>query len=94
MSRHNTPICFNFSPRKVPSNAFTVLQVEYSHYSIPIGGCNASPRQGFVLLLFLVVDLTDEEDLDSVSLQFQKKRFYVDVKRNWRGRFMKIAEVY
>ncbi|VDM34073.1 unnamed protein product [Hydatigera taeniaeformis] len=39
------------------------------------------------------IDLTDEEDLDSVSLQFQKKRFYVDVKRNWRGRFMKIAEV-
>ncbi|VDN97394.1 unnamed protein product [Rodentolepis nana] len=39
------------------------------------------------------VDLTQEEDLDSVSLQFQQKRFYVDVKKNRRGRFMKIAEV-
>nr|CUU98800.1 hypothetical transcript [Hymenolepis microstoma] len=34
-----------------------------------------------------------EEDLDSVSLQFHQKRFYVDVKKNRRGRFMKIAEV-
>ncbi|KAM3188217.1 hypothetical protein ACTXT7_000715 [Hymenolepis weldensis] len=39
------------------------------------------------------VDLTQEEDLDSVSLQFHQKRFYVDVKKNRRGRFMKIAEV-
>ncbi|KAM7538379.1 hypothetical protein Aperf_G00000065032 [Anoplocephala perfoliata] len=39
------------------------------------------------------VDLTQEEDLDSISLQFQQKRFYVDVKKNRRGRFMKIAEV-
>ncbi|KAL5964420.1 Dymeclin [Taenia solium] len=52
---------------------------------IPYQLAGVMPRQ---------VDLTNEEDLDSVSLQFQKKRFYVDVKRNWRGRFMKIAEVY
>uniref|UniRef100_A0A5K3EZN1 Transcriptional activator protein Pur-alpha n=1 Tax=Mesocestoides corti TaxID=53468 RepID=A0A5K3EZN1_MESCO len=37
--------------------------------------------------------LIDEEDLATVALQIHKKRFYVDVKKNWRGRFMKIAEV-
>ncbi|KAG5444750.1 Transcriptional activator protein Pur-alpha [Clonorchis sinensis] len=35
----------------------------------------------------------DEEDLASVALQVQRKRFYVDVKKNRRGIFMKIAEV-
>lgn len=35
----------------------------------------------------------EEEDLATVALQIQKKRFYVDVKKNRRGRFMKIAEV-
>ncbi|CAH8849568.1 unnamed protein product [Trichobilharzia szidati] len=38
-------------------------------------------------------DIQEEEDLASVALQVQKKRFYVDVKRNRRGIFMKIAEV-
>ncbi|BHF64741.1 hypothetical protein SprV_0200774800 [Sparganum proliferum] len=38
-------------------------------------------------------EVNDEEDLATVALQIQKKRFYVDVKKNWRGRFMKIAEV-
>ncbi|CAL8077076.1 unnamed protein product [Calicophoron daubneyi] len=38
-------------------------------------------------------EMHDEEDLASVTLQVQKKRFYVDVKRNRRGIFMKIAEV-
>uniref|UniRef100_A0A183T524 Transcriptional activator protein Pur-alpha n=1 Tax=Schistocephalus solidus TaxID=70667 RepID=A0A183T524_SCHSO len=37
-------------------------------------------------------EVNDEEDLATVALQIQKKRFYVDVKKNWRGRFMKIAE--
>ncbi|KAF7252935.1 hypothetical protein EG68_08491 [Paragonimus skrjabini miyazakii] len=38
-------------------------------------------------------DIHDEVDLGSVALQVQRKRFYVDVKRNRRGIFMKIAEV-
>lgn len=38
-------------------------------------------------------EVHEEEDLASVSLQIQRKRFYVDVKRNQRGVFMKIAEV-
>lgn len=38
-------------------------------------------------------ELQDEEDLASVALQIQRKRFYVDVKKNRRGIFMKIAEV-
>ncbi|CAH8528586.1 unnamed protein product [Heterobilharzia americana] len=38
-------------------------------------------------------DIQEEEDLASVALQVQKKRFYVDVKKNRRGIFMKIAEV-
>ncbi|VDQ10984.1 unnamed protein product [Trichobilharzia regenti] len=38
-------------------------------------------------------DIQEEEDLASVALQVQKKRFYVDVKRNRRGIFMKIAEL-
>lgn len=38
-------------------------------------------------------DLQVEEDLASVALQIQRKRFYVDVKKNRRGIFMKIAEV-
>ncbi|TPP55898.1 Transcriptional activator protein Pur-alpha [Fasciola gigantica] len=38
-------------------------------------------------------DLQVEEDLASVTLQIQRKRFYVDVKKNRRGIFMKIAEV-
>ncbi|KAK4471988.1 hypothetical protein MN116_005366 [Schistosoma mekongi] len=38
-------------------------------------------------------DIQEEENLASVALQVQKKRFYVDVKKNRRGIFMKIAEV-
>lgn len=34
-----------------------------------------------------------EEELASKTLQIQSKRFYVDVKQNKRGRFIKIAEV-
>ena len=35
-----------------------------------------------------------EEELVSKTLQVQSKRFYVDVKQNRRGRFIKIAEVF
>ena len=34
-----------------------------------------------------------EEELATKMLQIQSKRFYLDVKQNHRGRFMKIAEV-
>lgn len=33
-----------------------------------------------------------EEELASKTLQIQSKRFYLDVKQNRRGRFIKIAE--
>lgn len=36
---------------------------------------------------------SDEEELASKTLQIQSKRFYLDVKQNRRGRFIKIAEV-
>jgi len=35
----------------------------------------------------------EEEELASRTLQIQAKRFYLDVKENRRGRFLKIAEV-
>lgn len=34
-----------------------------------------------------------EEELASKTLQIQSKRFYIDVKQNKRGRFIKLAEV-
>lgn len=34
-----------------------------------------------------------EQELASKMLQVQNKRFYVDVKQNNRGRFIKLAEV-
>lgn len=35
----------------------------------------------------------NEEELASRTLHIQSKRFYLDVKQNRRGRFLKIAEV-
>lgn len=35
----------------------------------------------------------EELELDSRSIKIQQKRFYIDVKQNSRGRFIKIAEV-
>ncbi|CAF1215451.1 unnamed protein product [Rotaria sp. Silwood1] len=37
--------------------------------------------------------LANEEELASKTLHIQSKRFYLDVKQNRRGRFLKIAEV-
>jgi len=37
--------------------------------------------------------LKNEEELASKTLHIQSKRFYLDVKQNRRGRFLKIAEV-
>ena len=36
----------------------------------------------------------EEEELASRTLHIQSKRFYLDVKENRRGRFLKIAEVH
>ncbi|KFD65351.1 hypothetical protein M514_08200 [Trichuris suis] len=51
---------------------------------LPISMADESPAEGVV---------RDEEELASRMLQIQSKRFYIDVKQNRRGRFMKIAEV-
>ena len=45
------------------------------------------------VLFDVVVQGSDEEELASKTLQIQSKRFYLDVKQNRRGRFIKIAEV-
>lgn len=42
-------------------------------------------------LLFIVG--SGEQELATRTLQIQSKRFYLDVKQNRRGRFIKIAEV-
>jgi hypothetical protein len=34
-----------------------------------------------------------DEELESRQLRMGNKRFYVDVKQNWRGRYLKLAEV-
>ena len=46
-----------------------------------------------VVLLFLGGASASEEELASKTLHIQSKRFYLDVKQNRRGRFLKIAEV-
>ena len=40
-----------------------------------------------------VCDLLGDAELKSKSLKIQSKRFYVDLKQNRRGKFIKIAEV-
>lgn len=35
----------------------------------------------------------DDQELESKSVQVGGKRFYVDVKQNWHGRYIKLAEV-
>jgi hypothetical protein len=53
----------------------------------------------FCLILFVCVNLclhlgnADEKELASQQIQIQSKRFYIDVKENQRGRFIKLAEV-
>jgi hypothetical protein len=42
---------------------------------------------------FLGAPTTGEEELATKTLHIQSKRFYLDVKQNRRGRFIKIAEV-
>ncbi|XP_077979265.1 transcriptional activator protein Pur-alpha-like isoform X3 [Glandiceps talaboti] len=38
-------------------------------------------------------DNSGVQELATKTLHIQSKRFYLDVKQNWRGRFLKIAEV-
>ena len=45
------------------------------------------------LSLFLGPGQSGEQELASKMLQIQSKRFYLDVKQNRRGRFIKVAEV-
>jgi len=45
------------------------------------------------LLCYFIGGYVEEEELASRTLQIQSKRFYLDVKENRRGRFLKIAEV-
>lgn len=40
-----------------------------------------------------VLGNSDEKELASQQIQIQSKRFYIDVKENQRGRFIKLAEV-
>jgi len=48
----------------------------------------------FLEIFFLPVNLAfGVEDLSSKILLIQAKKFYVDVKQNKRGRFIKISEV-
>lgn len=37
--------------------------------------------------------MPSEQELATEMLEVQRKRFYVDVKQNSRGRFIKLAEV-
>ena len=45
------------------------------------------------ILIFSFVSAFGVEDLSSNILQIQAKKFYLDVKQNKRGRFIKISEV-
>ena len=44
-------------------------------------------------LLFCAGQQQQETELATKMLQIQHKRFYLDVKQNRRGRFIKVAEV-
>ena len=45
-----------------------------------------------ILLLFLFI-FTGVQELATKTLSVQSKRYYIDVKQNRRGKFVKIAEV-
>lgn len=47
----------------------------------------------FVALIVSGQQQVGEQELATKMLQIQSKRFYIDVKQNRRGRFMKVAEV-
>ncbi|CAF0728345.1 unnamed protein product [Didymodactylos carnosus] len=52
----------------------------------------AFEKQLYFAFVFLLI-AAGEEELASKTLHVQSKRFYLDVKQNRRGRFLKIAEV-
>lgn len=41
----------------------------------------------------IIISVSGEQELATRTLTIQSKRFYLDVKQNRRGRFIKIAEV-
>lgn len=45
------------------------------------------------MIFFLGQQGQMEQELATKMLQIQSKRFYLDVKQNRRGRFIKVAEV-
>lgn len=54
-----------------------------------------TPSQVFHRVLFFILGQQGqvEQELATKMLQIQSKRFYLDVKQNRRGRFIKVAEV-
>ena len=56
-----------------------------------LNGCLQKPTLGYCVISHS--GYVEEEELASRTLQIQSKRFYLDVKENRRGRFLKIAEV-
>ena len=48
----------------------------------------------FVAMCFFVGRDNQQQELATKQLQIQSKRFYLDVKENKRGRFIKFAEVF
>ncbi|CAF1032913.1 unnamed protein product [Rotaria magnacalcarata] len=59
------------------------------------GGFNTQPRNNYPdrIQQSQQSASADEEELATKTLHIQSKRFYLDVKQNRRGRFIKIAEV-
>lgn len=77
-----------------------LLPVPSPQKHVPVVDVNLSPRSPLRPTDFDLetsadkpVSQGDEQELDSRSIKIQQKRFYIDVKQNQRGRFIKIAEV-
>lgn len=47
----------------------------------------------YIIIIVLGQQGQMEQELATKMLQIQSKRFYLDVKQNRRGRFIKVAEV-
>lgn len=50
-------------------------------------------RPPFMCYNIAVPQQSNEQELATKMLQIQSKRFYLDVKQNRRGKFIKVAEV-
>ncbi len=51
------------------------------------------PTQLTMMFVFLFSLVTGVQELATKTLHIQSKRYYIDVKQNRRGKFLKIAEV-